>query len=68
MQQINFYAWSKLWQKKSGNTSYETRQLVICHHKEGKMVKEIMSLFQKSRSTVYRIIKANVSRAVNYLQ
>ncbi len=31
--------------KKPGNTSYDKRQLVIYHHKKGKSVKEIMSLF-----------------------
>lgn len=40
-----------------GNTSFEKRQLVVYHHAKGKSVREIMSLLQMSRATVYRIIQ-----------
>ncbi len=43
--------------RKTANTSYDKHQLVIYDHKKGESVKEIMSLFQISRPTVYRIIK-----------
>lgn len=42
---------------KTGNTSFDKRQLVVFHHANGKSVPEIMAMLQMTRATVYRIIR-----------